>query len=391
MKVAFLIERLDPARGGMETSAAEFLTEVAAFGVDIHVVTQAAAASFSASPVHVLGLRGIGRAGRYRDFLSSTHAFLARGSWDVVHAVTPCLTCNLYQPRSGVAKEALARTVASRRNPFARIFRKLGAALDSKQQLWTRTEETLLRSPTPPKVAALSGYMRRQLEQAYQLPAETIRDVFNGVNVKLPDVSERAAIRQRLRRELGLPAADLVAIFAGHNFRRKGLPRLLEALSRPPAQPWRLLVAGKDSIGPSRRYAERLGIAGRVQFLGGRPDVRQLYLAADACVLPTYYDPCSRTVLEALSLGVPAITTAYDGSADCIREGEHGFVLESPEAVEELAQILQRLAPESVREKMSRNALQLRPFLSMRRHAEEIVVLYEELARKKPIRTASKN
>ena len=74
-----------------------------------------------------------------------------------------------------------------------------------------------------------------------------------------------------------------------------------------------------------------------MQFLGARPDVRQLYLAADVCVLPTYYDPCSRTVLEALSLGVPAITTAYDGAADCIREGEHGFVLESPEAVEKLS------------------------------------------------------
>jgi len=105
--------------------------------------------------------------------------------------------------------------------------------------------------------------------------------------------------------------------------------------------------------------------------------------------LPTYYDPCSRTVLEALSLGVPAITTAYDGAADCIREGEHGFVLESPEAVEKLAETLQRLTAESVREKISRNALQLRPFLSMRRHAEEIAAIYEELARKKPGANAS--
>jgi UDP-glucose:(heptosyl)LPS alpha-1,3-glucosyltransferase len=382
MKVAFLIERLDPRRGGMETSATEFLTEMAALGVDIHVVTESAAANFSVTPVHALGVGGFGRTGRYRHFVLAAKAFLADGSWDVVHAVTPCLACHLYQPRSGVAGEALARAVALRKSRVARAFRKLGAALNAKQRLWTSLERGLLQGAAPPVVAALSRYMRRQLEKAYALPSECIRDVFNGVTIKHPEPAERAALRQRLRQELGLAATDLVAIFAGHNFRRKGLPRLLEALSTPEAQSWHLLVAGKDAPGPSQRYARTLGIAGRVQFLGARSDVRQLYVAADVCVLPTYYDPCSRTVLEALSLGVPAITTAYDGAADCIRNGEHGFVVESPEAIEALGKALRQLAPEHVRQTMARNALGLRPYLSMRRHAEEVAAIYDEITRK---------
>src|SRR6185436_2216007 len=55
MKVAFLIERFDPARGGMETSAKEFLSEVVPLDVEAHVVTQSAGGDFPFLKVHALG------------------------------------------------------------------------------------------------------------------------------------------------------------------------------------------------------------------------------------------------------------------------------------------------------------------------------------------------
>jgi len=162
--------------------------------------------------------------------------------------------------------------------------------------------------------------------------------------VALPEAAERASVRERLRRELGIGASDRVVIFAGHNFRRKGLVRLLEAMALPEAAAWQLIVAGKDFAGPYQRRAKLLGLSSRAQFLGPRPDVRQLYLAADVGALPTYYDPCSRVILEALSLGVPAITTRCDGSADAICDGETGFVVSPPDAPESAQQIAQALA-----------------------------------------------
>jgi UDP-glucose:(heptosyl)LPS alpha-1,3-glucosyltransferase len=230
--------------------------------------------------------------------------------------------------------------------------------------------------------------MHRQLEQAFKLSTKHLRDVFSGVTVPMLSHCERAAIRERLRRDLGMDPQTPWAIFVGHNFRRKGLARLLEALALPEASQWHLLVVGKDKVEPVRRLARKVRVLERVKFLGHRTDVWELYCAADVCVLPTYYDPGSRTVLEALSLGVPSITTMYDGSADCIRDGEHGFVLKSPEAIQTLAHALQQLIPVSARQRMSENALQLRDYLSMRRHAEEIAALYEEIARKGSARSA---
>ena len=186
----------------------------------------------------------------------------------------------------------MARMVAARKNSLAKMIRRIGDALNAKKRFMARLERELLTGDRPPMVAALSSYMRRQLESAYAIPRERMRDVFNGVTLALPDAAERAATRERLRCELSLSPSERVIIFAGHNFRRKGLKRLLDALALPEAQGWRLIVAGKDALGPYRRHAAALGLSNRVNFLGARKDVKQLYVTADVCALPKYYEPC---------------------------------------------------------------------------------------------------
>jgi UDP-glucose:(heptosyl)LPS alpha-1,3-glucosyltransferase len=103
---------------------------------------------------------------------------------------------------------------------------------------------------------------------------------------------------------------------------------------------------------------------------------------ADAGVLPSYYDPCSRTILEAMSLGLPCIASRYDGSSDCIRPHENGFVLSEPEDTSSLAAALAELADPATRGRFAEAALALRPYLAMRRHAEQISALYQELRRR---------
>jgi len=383
MKVAFLIEHLDARRGGMERSSLEFLAETVARGVEITVVTQSAAPEFSLAPVHRLGTIGLGRRARYDNFVRNADMFLATSTWDVVHSVTPCLNCDLFQPRGGLVQEAINRTIATRRHWITQTLRRFGARLNGKYRLLLQLEKQLLTRKPPPLFAPLSRYVSRQAREIYSVPGECVREVFNGVTVSLPAESERRLIRERLRSELAIDQRALVAIFVAHNFRLKGLTHLIEALAEPNAASWQLLVAGKDSPRPCEHLARKFGVAARVHFLGRRSDVRDLSLASDAGVLPTYYDPCSRAVLEGLSLGLPYITTAFNGASDCLKNGENGFVIESPDSVGALAQALAALADANLRRKMSDNALTLRPFLSMRRHAEQIVALYEQIAARK--------
>jgi UDP-glucose:(heptosyl)LPS alpha-1,3-glucosyltransferase len=378
MKVAFIIEHLDPHRGGMERSAVDFLTELADLGPEVHVVTQTSAWDHPGIQVHALGVSGWTDAMQYRSFVAHAQRFLANGQWDVVHAVRPCLSCDMYQPRGGIVKAGQERTVATRRNGVARLMRHVGLLFDAKERLLASLEHRLLMRRSP-VVVVPSAYVRRQVEERYHLSSERIRRVFNGVRVMPPEYGEREQARRLVREEVGLPADALVAIFVGHNFRRKGLARMIETMTRPSAQGWHLLVVGREATGYYERYAQQLRVRDRVRFPGSRAEAWDFYCAADVCVLPTYNDPCSRTILEALSLGLPCITTVYDGSSECIRDGEHGFVIDSPESVDAMANALDKLRDASTRRYISEQTVQLRPLLSMRRHAMEILALYREV------------
>ncbi|WP_447602306.1 glycosyltransferase family 4 protein [Nitrospira sp. Nam80] len=388
MKVAFIVEHLDPNRGGLEQSAVDFLTELAELGPEIHVVTQNGEWDHPGIQVHRLGVTGWTYEAQYREFVGRAQRFLAGRSWDVVHAVRPCLSCDVYQPRGGIVKAGQARTVAARRSGVARLIRKAALLFDAKGRLLASLEHRLLTKPEPPIVVVPSEYVRRQVEERYRLPDECLKRVFNGVRVTRLGRGERERVRRRVRDEIGFPADALVAIFVGHNFRRKGLARMMESLTRPAARDWHLLVVGRGATGYYERYAEQIRITDRVRFLGSRADAQTLYCVADVCVLPTYNDPCSRTILEALSLGLPCITTAYDGSSECITDGDHGFVIDSPDSVDALANALEKLRDGSTRRRMAEQTIELRPFLSMRRHAMEILSLYRKIAddRSLPVR-----
>src|SRR6202000_1194572 len=93
---------------------------------------------------------------------------------------------------------------------------------------------------------------------------------------------------------------------------------------------FRLLVVGHPRTTPYERLARSLGIADNIRFLGPRRDVQHCYFAADFLVHPTFYDPCSLVVLEALACGLPVITTRHNGASELLHPPREGFVIHDP-------------------------------------------------------------
>ncbi|MHC4094140.1 MAG: glycosyltransferase, partial [Planctomycetota bacterium] len=107
------------------------------------------------------------------------------------------------------------------------------------------------------------------------------------------------------------------------------------------------------------------------------------YHAADLLVHPTYYDPCSRVVLEAMVAGLPCVTTRFDGASEVIEDGISGFVLPSPEDRDELVQRVRLLAKSQARHEMGEAAVRAGQQASMRRHAQQIAALYAEVGQRR--------
>jgi glycosyltransferase involved in cell wall biosynthesis len=77
-----------------------------------------------------------------------------------------------------------------------------------------------------------------------------------------------------------------------------------------------------------------------VLFLGSLSHIQNALAATDAAVLPTFYDPSSRFILEALAAGKPVITTRYNGACDLFENKKHGIIIDSPEDVSSLAEAI---------------------------------------------------
>jgi glycosyltransferase involved in cell wall biosynthesis len=141
----------------------------------------------------------------------------------------------------------------------------------------------------------------------------------------VPDSAAAAAAAGSVAAGGGAP----LALALGRLHPNKGFELLLEALAA--TREITLWIAGD---GPLRarleRLATRLGITGRVRFLGWREDVPRLLAAADLLVCPSLYEPLGNVVIEAWSARLPVVATASDGPAGLIEDGASGILVPLP-------------------------------------------------------------
>jgi len=150
---------------------------------------------------------------------------------------------------------------------------------------------------------------------------------------------------------------NLVAV--GRLHQQKRFDRLIQVmaqLGRLPGRPVRLVIVGD---GPLRSELEALavhcGVADAVQFIGAVEDTVPFLQAADAAVLTSDFEGTPNVVMEALSCGLPVVTTGAGGVREIMVDGETGTIVPlgpveaeadgvaETETVSQLAQALQTL------------------------------------------------
>lgn len=386
MNVALIIERIETWRGGAETSTVQFARHLAGLGCKVSVLTMTNIPSTPAMTIVPVPTGPGSRATKTWVFARNAAKIARSRNFDVVHAITPCPAADVYQPRGGTVPEILERNRMLRASPVRRGLKWVGQRVDLKVRVQGRLERRLLERRPRPWVIAISRYVADQLTRHYRFDANRIRLIFNGVDPDETAGPQRHEERRAIRRQFGLADDDLLLLTVAHNFKLKGVDRMIDALAHPTVRdlgPVYAIIVGRDNPGPPARLAARLGVSHRVLFAGPSQRVQAFLHAADVLVHPTWYDPCSRVVLEALAAGVPVITTRYNGAAECLTDGREGFVIDSPADRDALADRIARLADARQRERCARAAPAAVETLTMRRHAEQVLRLYEEIVKGK--------
>jgi len=378
MRIGLICDRYDPGGGGAERNVVEVAEGLVARG---HAVTILAGSGDAP---------GVGRAyrverfaegrtrsaGQLRRFRRWAERGFDAGRFDTSLSMVTTVPAAVIQPLGGTVAETQAQNAAAERRAIGRLARGLGRAVNAKRRALRAAERATMADGRVRLFAALSGYVVEQLERHYGVEPGRVRLIPNAVSTPIPDEAERVARRAAMRSELGVGEADVAYLFSAYNPRLKGAFPLLRAWGKVRAAgvAGALVMTGRTP-GRLKRRAAALGLGDSVRWVGPTDRMLDHYCAADVLVHPTFYDPASRVVIEALRLGTPAITTRFNGAADFMyaRGGApRGRIVARPEDADALAGAMIELADPEARRACGEAMAEIEAEFDFDRHVDQL-------------------
>ena len=393
MNIALCYENVVPSRGGCETYIADLARRLLADRHEVHlyVCRWDAAALPAAIQYHALprvqGLRFL-RPWRFGRMCLEA---LAHTRHDVSVGFDKTWGQDVLYPQGGLH----AATTAHNRLKFAhRWTRALVRGFkwfEPAHWSFTRLERRQYLTTPPPRIVVNSHMVREHFERYLGISGSEVRVVRSAIDPNRFVEQDRPRRRVEWRQRWDLGPHDVVALMAAMNYRLKGLEPLLYSvrrlLDRPElrgaAPSFRLLVAGNRHIQAWERLAQRLRLDGHVRFVGHCPDMRNAYFAADFLVHPTFYDPCSLVVLEALACALPVITTRYNGVSELLHPPEEGYVVADPHDHAHLAWCMAQLLDPQRRAACAHAARRTAAAWTFEHHYRQLLDVFTEAAARK--------
>jgi glycosyltransferase involved in cell wall biosynthesis len=379
VRVLFVIAEFRPKLAGAEVQAERLALTLAEQGVEVEVITRrlgGAPAAEMIGPVRITRLWSPGSE-RLKLLALMPLVFIAglarRDRFDLVHAHQ-----GLHPAVAGVAAATLLR------KPSVVKIGNSGPRFDLAM-LDSCTPTILSRQLSGYLVArtgcfiALNSDIRRDLGRR-GVPSSRIMSIPNGVPVLSPQTSKK---KVEARITLGLPLDEPIVTSVGNLHPKKNHHLLLEALGVMAKMGHRPLVFMVGQ-GPLRReleeYSHNLGVQHQVRFVGSVSHVVDYLYAADAFVLPSSTEGVSNALLEAMSVGVPAVGSDISGNRELIEDSVHGFLV-APDDAHALAINLIKLLHDRERARwLGRNAHQrIVDHFDIRKIARQYHLLYRWL------------
>lgn len=321
MQIAFCIFKYFP-HGGIQRDLLKLAGECRARGMAVRVYT----IRWLAEPppdleLCVLPVRSLSRHRQYEAFARRVHDDLRRRPVDLVVGMNKLPGLDVYYAGDSCYRDK-AHTQRSRLYRLLPRYRSL-----------VRAERAVFAPDSGTEILTIADAQAPAFQRCYGTPPDRFHPLPPGIERDRAAPPDRHAVRARKRAELGLKQADRLLLFVGSGFVKKGLGRVLRGLRALPRElrdcTW-LHVLGDDKASGFARLARRLGVAGRVRFLGGRDDVPQFLLAGDGLVLPAFDETAGMVILEAMIAGLPALVTENCGYSSYLADADAGLVTPVP-------------------------------------------------------------
>ena len=146
-----------------------------------------------------------------------------------------------------------------------------------------------------------------------------------GVGIEPATYYQSGTDRSEVRRTLGVRDDELLLIAVGRLDVNKNNETIIRALAK--TQRLKLIVCGDcEQMDRLKCLSSQLGVADRVQLLGNRDDVIDLYHASDIFIMMSFREGLSRSIMEAMAVGLPCLVSDIRGNRDLIIQNENGLL-----------------------------------------------------------------
>lgn len=199
--------------------------------------------------------------------------------------------------------------------------RRLKSEFEESLFMWNRIWDPIDVARTEREIAAAdrflcgSEFVKRSLEYS-AIASDRCEVCHYGVDV------EAFPYRERRAKSEGDP---LVFVYLGQVSEHKGISYLLEAFESIDLDTAKLVLVGSVNI----PEIVRVCCGKNVTFTGAIPhdEVSAILLKADVMLFPSLGDGFPLSIMEGFASGLPVICSENTGAADCVVEGENGFVV----------------------------------------------------------------
>ena len=188
----------------------------------------------------------------------------------------------------------------------------------------------------------LSYFIKRKLcasEKAFLIPG-------SGIDVNEFDPEKFSQDVQKLwRNRWGIPQDAVVVLMVSRLIRHKGVYEFIKAAEKLQGKAFFVLIGEHDPGNPAsltKQEVEELSLRKVVLFPGWQSDIAAWMAVADIYVLPSYREGLPRTVLEAMAMALPVISTNVPGCREVVEHGKTGFLI-PPRDVNALVKAIQQL------------------------------------------------
>ncbi|CAE7594248.1 lpsE [Symbiodinium microadriaticum] len=130
------------------------------------------------------------------------------------------------------------------------------------------------------------------------------------------------------RSSLDTPDGTPLILFLGRLHWMKGIETLLDAFAKLDGGPY-LWIAGVGELEADlKARCTKLGLDGRVRWLGWRQDRSALLRTADLCVMPSRYESFGAVMAEAWACDTPLVACRAQGPSAYIQDGQNGLLVD---------------------------------------------------------------